>query len=88
MFAYRVRRKLARWFPGLVDEFGRRSGPPGSLNASMAQWLIGAGIAQPSYVAAQGTALGRDGRIYVDRQGDDIWIGGDVVTCVEGTIAF
>jgi PhzF family phenazine biosynthesis protein len=60
----------------------------GSLNASMAQWLIGAGIAQPSYVAAQGTALGRDGRIYVNKQGDDIWIGGDVVSCVEGTIAF
>jgi hypothetical protein len=37
MFAYRVRRKLARWFPGLVDEFGRRSGPPGSLNARMAE---------------------------------------------------
>jgi PhzF family phenazine biosynthesis protein len=60
----------------------------GSLNASVGQWLIGAGIAPPTYVAAQGTALGRDGRIYVSKQGNDVWIGGDTVTCVEGTIAF
>jgi PhzF family phenazine biosynthesis protein len=59
----------------------------GSLNASAAQWLIGAGIAPPNYVAAQGTALGRAGRVHVSKQGNDIWIGGDVVTCVEGTIA-
>ena len=60
----------------------------GSLNASVGQWLIGAGIAPSTYVAAQGTALGRDGRIYVSKQGNDVWIGGDVVTCVEGTIKF
>jgi PhzF family phenazine biosynthesis protein len=58
----------------------------GSLNASLAQWLIGAGLAPPSYVAAQGTVLGRAGRVHVTRDGDDIWIGGDVVSCVEGTI--
>ncbi|MEO8558071.1 MAG: PhzF family phenazine biosynthesis protein [Rhodospirillales bacterium] len=60
----------------------------GSLNASVAQWLIGAGLAPDRYVAAQGTVIGRDGRIYVLKQGNDIWIGGDVVNCVEGTIAF
>jgi len=59
----------------------------GSLNAGLAQWLIGTGVAPESYVAAQGTALGRAGRIYVDKVGDDIWIGGDVVTCIEGTVA-
>jgi PhzF family phenazine biosynthesis protein len=60
----------------------------GSLNASVAQWLIGAGIAPPSYVASQGTALGRAGRVYVERDGSDIWIGGAVTTCIEGTVTF
>jgi len=59
----------------------------GSLNASLAQWLIGAGLAPPRYVASQGTALGRAGRIHVAREGDDIWIGGDVAKVIEGTIA-
>src|SRR5579871_3933996 len=58
----------------------------GSLNASVAQWLIGAGLAPPRYVASQGTAIGRSGRIHVARDGDDIWIGGDVTKVVEGTI--
>jgi PhzF family phenazine biosynthesis protein len=58
----------------------------GSLNASLAQWLIGAGLAPASYVAAQGAALGRDGRVYVQQQGADIWIGGDVVACINGTV--
>ncbi|WP_105429760.1 PhzF family phenazine biosynthesis protein [Neorhizobium sp. T6_25] len=58
----------------------------GSLNAGLAQWLIGSGVAPESYVAAQGTVLGRAGRVYVDKVGDDIWIGGDVVTCIQGTL--
>ena len=59
----------------------------GSLNASLAQWLIGAGIAPRQYVAAQGTALGRAGRVHVTQDSDTIWIGGDVTTCVKGTIS-
>ena len=59
----------------------------GSLNAGLAQWLIGAGIAPPSYVASQGAALGRAGRVFVDQVGLDIWIGGDCVSCVRGTLA-
>jgi PhzF family phenazine biosynthesis protein len=59
----------------------------GSLNAGLAQWLIGAGIAPPSYVAAQGTALGRAGRVFVERQGDTIWIGGGSVSVVSGNIS-
>jgi PhzF family phenazine biosynthesis protein len=57
----------------------------GSLNASVAQWLLGSGRLTAPYVAAQGTAIGRAGRIHV-RQDDDgrIWVGGDTVTCVEG----
>jgi PhzF family phenazine biosynthesis protein len=58
----------------------------GSLNASLAQWLIGAGLAPDSYVASQGTALSRAGRVHIRRDGDDIWIGGSTVTVVSGTI--
>ena len=58
----------------------------GSLNAALAQWLIGAGLAAPRYVAAQGTALGRAGRVHVAQDGDDIWIGGDSVSCIEGLV--
>jgi PhzF family phenazine biosynthesis protein len=58
----------------------------GSLNAGLAQWLIGAGLAPPAYVAAQGAALGRAGRVFVEQSGADIWIGGDVVTCIDGTV--
>lgn len=59
----------------------------GSLNAALAQWLIGAGIAQPSYIASQGTALARAGRVHVERDAKgDIWIGGGSVTCVDGSV--
>jgi PhzF family phenazine biosynthesis protein len=58
----------------------------GSLQAGLAQWLIGAGLAPERYVAIQGTALGRDGRVYVEKRGEDIWIGGDSVTLVEGKV--
>lgn len=59
----------------------------GSLNASLAQWMMSENPGLTSYVARQGTALGRDGRVYVDRDDDGtIWIGGDVATCVEGRV--
>jgi PhzF family phenazine biosynthesis protein len=58
----------------------------GSLNAGLAQWLIGAGLAPPRYIAAQGTALGRAGRVHVAQDGETIWIGGEVATRVAGTI--
>jgi PhzF family phenazine biosynthesis protein len=58
----------------------------GSLNAGLAQWLIGSGLAPDSYIASQGTVLGRDGRVHVDKVGDDIWVGGKTVTCVEGKL--
>ena len=59
----------------------------GSLNASLAQWLIGAGLAPAQYVAAQGSALGRAGRVHVQREGDSIWVGGNVAPCIDGEIA-
>ena len=58
----------------------------GSLQAGLAMWLIGSGRAPERYVAIQGTALGRDGRVYVEKRGQDIWIGGDCVTLVEGKV--
>jgi len=58
----------------------------GSLNASLAQWLIEAGIAPRRYVAAQGTALGRAGRVFIEQRGGDIWVGGGCVAVVSGTV--
>ena len=58
----------------------------GSLNAALAQWLIGAGIAPARYIASQGTALGRAGRVHIEQDGSDIWVGGDTVTCVNGSV--
>ncbi len=52
----------------------------GSFNASAAQWMIGSGRAEPPYVAAQGTALGRRGRIHIDQDDQGIWIGGRTET--------
>ncbi len=59
----------------------------GSLNAALAQWLIGSGQAPESFLAAQGTAMGRAGRVHITREGDDIWIGGHCVTVVAGTVS-
>ena len=59
----------------------------GSLNASLAQWLLGAGLARSPYVAAQGTALGRAGRVHLRKDGADVWVGGDVVEVVRGEVA-
>ena len=58
----------------------------GSLNAALAQWLIGAGLAPTQYVAAQGTCLGRAGRVYVEQDGGTIWVGGTSVTCMAGEV--
>jgi len=58
----------------------------GSLNASPAQWLIRTGRAPGSYVAAQGTAIGRAGRIYVTSDETDVWVGGSTVTHISGEI--
>jgi PhzF family phenazine biosynthesis protein len=58
----------------------------GSLNAGLAQWLIGTGVAPSTYVVSQGTALGRMGRVHVERGDPEIWIGGAVTTCIAGTL--
>ena len=59
----------------------------GSLNASLAQWLTSSGRITTPYVASQGTALGRAGRVHVSSENDGtIWVGGGTVTCIEGEI--
>jgi PhzF family phenazine biosynthesis protein len=59
----------------------------GSLNAGLALWLLRTGRLQAPYVASQGTALGRAGRVHVDQDADGtVWVGGDAVTCVRGEI--
>jgi PhzF family phenazine biosynthesis protein len=57
----------------------------GSLNASIAQWLAGDRLPL-SYVAAQGTALGRAGRVHVEKDGDTVWVGGDAATTIKGSV--
>ena len=58
----------------------------GSLNAGLAQWLIGAGLAPAHYVASQATAMGRAGRVSIEQIGEDIWVGGPAVTCISGQL--
>ena len=59
----------------------------GSLNASLAQWLIADGHLPERYLAAQGLCLGRDGRVHIERDASgQVWVGGDVVTCVDGAV--
>ena len=71
-----------------ADDIGVTEDPvTGSFNASLAQWLIADGIAPARYVAAQGTCIGRAGRVFIeqDAQGQ-VWVGGDSVTCIEGKV--
>jgi len=58
----------------------------GSLNASVAQWLIDSGRLEAPYVASQGAAIGRAGRIHVDRDEEGIWVGGRCETVVGGSV--
>ncbi len=59
----------------------------GSLNAALAQWLIGEARAPASYVARQGTALGRDGRVHIEQGNDEtVWVGGDCTDCISGEV--
>ena len=39
------------------------------------------------YVAAQGTRLGRAGRVHVEQRDGKVWVGGDSVTCIEGSVS-
>ena len=59
----------------------------GSLNASLAQWLIADGHLPAAYLAGQGECLGRAGRVHIERDADgQVWVGGESVTCIAGTV--
>jgi PhzF family phenazine biosynthesis protein len=58
----------------------------GSLNAALAQWLVAAGRLDLPYVAAQGTVLGREGRVHLSADGGTIWVAGATATCVSGEV--
>ncbi|UXH78804.1 PhzF family phenazine biosynthesis protein [Roseateles amylovorans] len=87
---------VAAYPPGSPQDFEVRGFVPGlgipedpvtgSLNAGLALWLQGAGLAPDRYVAAQGAALGRAGRIHVVREGGHCWIGGDVTPLIHGQV--
>ena len=77
--AYEVRGFVGR--PSLYED-----PVTGSLNAGLGEWLIGSGRAPDRYVAAQGTRLGRAGRVRIVREGKTLWVGGDTVSCVRGDV--
>jgi PhzF family phenazine biosynthesis protein len=59
----------------------------GSLNASLADWLLRTGRLKAPYIARQGTALGRAGKVHVTQDADGtIWVGGGTVTCIAGEV--
>ncbi len=59
----------------------------GSLNASLAQWLIADGYAPGDYIAAQGSCIGREGRVHIHQDASgQVWVGGDSVTCIRGSV--
>ena len=59
----------------------------GSLNASLAQWLIAEGLMPERYIASQGLCLGRAGLVYLQQDSaGQVWVGGHAVTCVDGTV--
>jgi PhzF family phenazine biosynthesis protein len=71
------------------DEQGSMREDPvtGSLNASLAQWLLASGRATAPYVASQGTRLGRLGRPRIERDADGtVWVGGPAITCIQGEV--
>ncbi|WP_324649919.1 PhzF family phenazine biosynthesis protein [Georgenia sp. H159] len=59
----------------------------GSLNAGLATWLTDTGVLSAPYVAAQGTALGRAGRVHVAAADGHLWVGGRTTTAIAGTVA-
>lgn len=68
----------------LTSDLSAEDPVTGSLNASLAQWLIPAGLAPEKYTARQGTVIGHRGDISVERIDGKIWVGGEVQKCIEG----
>ena len=59
----------------------------GSLNASLAQWLMADGFMPQHYTASQGVCLGRAGQVDLQRDPQSqVWVGGQSVTCIDGVV--
>ena len=73
---------------GFAPHLGVNEDPvTGSLNASLAQWLMADGLAPAAYVATQGACVQRAGRVHLLRDaGGQVWVGGQSVTCVTGAV--
>lgn len=84
--------EVRAFFPAAPDADGRvtvgfEDPVTGSLNASLAQWLREEDLAPATYVASQGTAVQRAGRVHVRDDGERIWVGGDCAVCISGVVA-
>ena len=60
----------------------------GSLNAALAHWMFGEGLWRDPVVIAQGTCVGREGRLHIHRDvgTGTIWVGGNTIQMIEGTL--
>jgi PhzF family phenazine biosynthesis protein len=77
--------EVRAWAP--VNGLAAEDPVTGSLNASLAQWLLAGGRLEPPYLAHQGTAIDRAGRIHVSRDDEGaIWIGGRAETVIAGEV--
>lgn len=77
--------ELRAWAP--VNGLAAEDPVTGSLNASVAQWLLADGRLIAPYVARQGTAIDRAGRIEISQDEDGtIWVGGRCQTVIAGQV--
>jgi PhzF family phenazine biosynthesis protein len=77
--------ELRAFFP--INGVAAEDPVTGSLNASVAQWLLGSGRLSAPYVATQGSAIGRAGRVHVDQDEDGtFWVGGRTETVLSGDL--
>jgi PhzF family phenazine biosynthesis protein len=81
--AYEVRAIFSDAFGGLLED-----PVTGSLNASVAQWMLESGRVAGPYKASQGARLGRTGRVSVEQADGQIWIGGQTKTLFQGSATF
>jgi PhzF family phenazine biosynthesis protein len=78
--AFEVRAIFSNAQGGLIED-----PVTGSLNASIGQWLFASGRATGAYVAAQGTRLGRKGRVHVAQDAaGQVWVSGATRTLFSG----
>lgn len=79
-FAYEVRAIFSDPYGGIIED-----PVTGSLNASVADWMLSAGHVTAPYTATQGCRLGRSGRIGIEHEaGGPVWVGGKTVTLFSG----